>query len=59
MLILGIIGAVVLITIALFLLRIIYVWCIPYEKLSYNNKHFKIKLNFWLLKNLKINKKLK
>jgi hypothetical protein len=63
MLILEVIGMMIIPVIILYLLgtlmRLYWVFSQPYEKLNYEDKYFKIKVNFWLLKYFKINKKLK
>ena len=63
MFILGIIGVIVITTITLYILgtlmRLYWVFSQPYDNLSYEDKYFKIKVNFWLLKYFKINNKLK
>ncbi len=41
------------------LLRIIWVFIHPYDTLSYNDKHYKIKVAFFISRYLKINVKLK
>ena len=41
------------------LFRIIWVFCHPYDSLSYNDKHYKIKTVFFINRYLKINVKLK
>ncbi len=41
------------------LFRVIWVFSHPYESLSYNDKHYKIKVAFFINKYLKINVKLK
>ena len=63
MLILRIIGVIVITAITLYILgtlmRLYWVFSQPYDNLSYQDKYFKIKVNFWLLKYFKINNKLK
>ena len=63
MLFLQILGIIVFTVIILYLLgilmRLYWVFLQPYDNLSYEDKYFKIKVNFWLLKYLKINNKLK
>ena len=63
MFILGIIGVIVIMAITLYILgtlmRLYWVFSQPYDNLSYEDKYFKIKVNFWLLKYFKINNKLK
>lgn len=56
---LGIVGT--FITIYLFgtLFRVIWVFSHPYDSLSYNDKHYKIKVAFFINRYLKINVKLK
>lgn len=41
------------------LLRVIWVFSHPYNSLSYNDKHYKIKVSFFISRYLKINVKLK
>ncbi len=41
------------------LFRVIWVFSHPYESLSYNDKHYKIKVAFFINRYLKINVKLK
>ena len=41
------------------LFRIIWVFSHPYDSLSYNDKHYKIKVAFFINRYLKINVKLK
>lgn len=41
------------------LFRFIWVFVHPYESLSYNDKHYKIKVAFFINRYLKINVKLK
>lgn len=41
------------------LIRIIWVFSHPYDSLSYNDKHYKIKVAFFISRYLKINVKLK
>ena len=41
------------------LLRVIWVFSHPYDSLSYNDKHYKIKVAFFISRYLKINVKLK
>ena len=63
MLLLQVLGIIVFTAIILYLLgtimRLYWVFSQPYNNLSYEDKHFKIKVNFWLLKYFKINNKLK
>jgi hypothetical protein len=63
MLLLQVLGMIVFTAIILYLLgtimRLYWVFSQPYENLSYEDKYFKIKVNFWLLKYFKINNKLK
>ena len=41
------------------LIRVIWVFIHPYDSLSYNDKHYKIKVAFFISRYLKINVKLK
>ena len=41
------------------LIRVIWVFVHPYDFLSYNDKHYKIKMAFFINRYLKINVKLK
>ena len=41
------------------LIRVIWVFIHPYDSLSYNDKHYKIKVAFFINRYLKINVKLK
>ncbi len=41
------------------LFRLIWVFSHPYDSLSYNDKHYKIKVAFFINRYLKINVKLK
>ena len=41
------------------LIRVIWVFSHPYDSLSYNDKHYKIKIAFFISRYLKINVKLK
>ena len=41
------------------LIRVIWVFSHPYDSLSYNDKHYKIKVAFFINRYLKINVKLK
>ena len=41
------------------LFRVIWVFVHPYDSLSYNDKHYKIKVAFFISRYLKINVKLK
>ena len=41
------------------LIRVIWVFSHPYDSLSYNDKHYKIKVVFFINRYLKINVKLK
>ena len=63
MLLLKLLGMMISVIIILYLLgtlmRLYWVFSQPYDNLSYEDKHFKIKVNFWLLKYFKINNKLK
>lgn len=62
-LILEVLGMMIILVIILYILgtlmRIYYIFSQPYNNLSYEDKYFKIKVNFWLLKYFKINNKLK
>lgn len=63
MLLLQLLGVIAIVTITLYILgtlmRLYWVFSQPYDNLSYQDKYFKIKVNFWLLKYFKINNKLK
>ena len=63
MLFLQILGMIVFIAIILYFLgtimRLYWIFSQPYENLSHQDKYFKIKVVFWLLKYFKINIKLK
>ena len=41
------------------LFRVVWVFSHPYDSLSYNDKHYKIKIAFFISRYLKINVKLK
>ena len=41
------------------LFRVVWVFSHPYDSLSYNDKHYKIKVAFFISRYLKINVKLK
>ena len=41
------------------LIRVIWVFIHPYDSLSYNDKHYKIRVAFFINRYLKINVKLK
>ncbi len=41
------------------LFRVVWVFSHPYDSLSYNDKHYKIKVAFFINRYLKINVKLK
>ena len=56
---LGIIGTFVILYLLGMLFRVIWVFSHPYDSLSYNDKHYKIKVAFFLNRYLKINVKLK
>lgn len=56
---LGIIGAFVILYLLGMLFRVIWVFSHPYDSLSYNDKHYKIKVAFFISRYLKINVKLK
>ena len=56
---LGIIGTFVILYLLGMLFRIIWVFSHPYDSLSYNDKHYKIKVAFFINRYLKINVKLK
>lgn len=56
---LGIIGAFVILYLLGMLFRVIWVFSHPYDSLSYNDKHYKIKVAFFINRYLKINVKLK
>jgi hypothetical protein len=63
MLLLQVLGMMIIPIIILYflgtLMRLYWVFSQPYNNLSYDDKYFKIKVNFWLLKYFKINNKLK
>lgn len=56
---LGIIGTFVILYLLGMLFRVIWVFSHPYDSLSYNDKHYKIKVAFFINRYLKINVKLK
>lgn len=56
---LGIIGTFITIYLSGTLFRVIWVFIRPYDSLSYNDKHYKIKVAFFINRYLKINVKLK
>ena len=56
---LGIIGTFVILYLLGILFRVIWVFSHPYDSLSYNDKHYKIKVAFFISRYLKINVKLK
>ena len=56
---LGIIGTFVILYLLGMLFRVIWVFVHPYDSLSYNDKHYKIKVAFFISRYLKINVKLK
>ena len=56
---LGIIGTFVILYLLGMLFRVIWVFSHPYDSLSYNDKHYKIKTAFFISRYLKINVKLK
>ncbi len=56
---LGIIGTFVILYLLGMLFRVIWVFSHPYDSLSYNDKHYKIKVAFFISRYLKINVKLK
>ena len=56
---LGIIGTFVILYLLGTLIRVIWVFSHPYDSLSYNDKHYKIKVAFFISRYLKINVKLK
>ena len=56
---LGIIGTFVILYLSGMLFRVIWVFSHPYDSLSYNDKHYKIKVAFFISRYLKINVKLK
>ena len=56
---LGIVGTFITIYLLGTLFRVIWVFSHPYDSLSYNDKHYKIKVAFFINRYLKINVKLK
>ena len=54
-----IIGAFITVYLLGTLFRVIWVFSHPYDSLSYNDKHYKIKVAFFINRYLKINVKLK
>ena len=54
-----IIGTFVILYLLGMLFRVIWVFSHPYDSLSYNDKHYKIKVAFFISRYLKINVKLK
>ena len=56
---LGIIGTFITVYLLGTLFRVIWVFVHPYDSLSYNDKHYKIKMAFFINRYLKINVKLK
>ena len=54
-----IIGTFVILYLLGMLFRVIWVFSHPYDSLSYNDKHYKIKVAFFINRYLKINVKLK
>ena len=56
---LGIIGTFVILYLLGMLFRVIWVFSHPCDSLSYNDKHYKIKVAFFINRYLKINVKLK
>ena len=54
-----IIGTFVILYLLGTLIRVIWVFSHPYDSLSYNDKHYKIKVAFFINRYLKINVKLK
>ncbi len=54
-----IIGTFITVYLLCTLIRVIWVFSHPYESLSYNDKHYKIKVAFFINRYLKINVKLK
>ena len=56
---LGIIGTFITVYLLGTLFRVIWVFIHPYDSLSYNDKHYKIKVAFFISRYLKINVKLK
>ena len=56
---LGIVGTFVILYLLGMLFRVIWVFSHPYDSLSYNDKHYKIKVAFFINRYLKINVKLK
>ena len=56
---LGIIGTFIILYLLGILFRVIWVFSHPYDSLSYNDKHYKIRVAFFINRYLKINVKLK
>ena len=54
-----IIGTFIIVYLLGTLIRVIWVFSHPYDSLSYNDKHYKIKVAFFISRYLKINVKLK
>ena len=54
-----IIGTFIIVYLLGTLIRVIWVFSHPYDSLSYNDKHYKIKMAFFINRYLKINVKLK
>ena len=54
-----IIGTFITVYLLGMLFRVIWVFSHPYDSLSYNDKHYKIKVAFFINRYLKINVKLK
>ena len=54
-----IIGTFITLYLLSMLFRVIWVFSHPYDSLSYNDKHYKIKVAFFINRYLKINVKLK
>ena len=54
-----IIGTFITVYLLGMLFRVIWVFSHPYDSLSYNDKHYKIKIAFFISRYLKINVKLK
>lgn len=54
-----IIGTFIIVYLLGTLIRVIWVFSHPYDSLSYNDKHYKIKVAFFINRYLKINVKLK
>ena len=54
-----IIGTFIIVYLLGTLFRVIWVFSHPYDSLSYNDKHYKIKVAFFINRYLKINVKLK